>query len=89
MNKNLSNEEYLTRIREIILSRFDNIRESDPINLDTNLQEDLPLESLDMIDFILGCETTFGVDLDMANAKNTHTIRDLIAFIQQAPEKSV
>lgn len=77
-------QEYLARIRELMQARFDNISPVEEIELDTDLMEDLPLESLDMVDLILTCETAFNVKLDMADAKNTHTIRQLIAWIEGA-----
>lgn len=80
----MTEQEYLARIRELMQARFDNIPPVEEIELDTDLMEDLPLESLDMVDLILTCETSFNVKLDMADAKNTHTIRQLIAWIEGA-----
>lgn len=78
----MKEQEYLARIRELMQARFDNIPPVEELDLDTDLMEDLPLESLDMVDLILTCETSFNVKLDMADAKNTHTIRQLIAWIE-------
>lgn len=80
----MTEQEYLARIRELMQARFDNIPPVEEIELDTDLMDDLPLESLDMVDLILTCETAFNVKLDMADAKNTHTIRQLIAWIEGA-----
>lgn len=80
----MTEQEYLARIRELMQARFDNIPPVEEIELDTDLMEDLPLESLDMVDLILTCQTAFNVKLDMADAKNTHTIRQLIAWIEGA-----
>lgn len=80
----MTEQEYLARIRELMQARFDNISPVEEIELDTDLMEDLPLESLDMVDLILTCETAFNVKLDMADAKNTHTIRQLITWIEGA-----
>ena len=80
----MTEQEYLARIRELMQARFDNIPQVEEIDLDTDLMEDLPLESLDMVDLILTCETAFNVKLDMADAKNTHTIRQLIVWIEGA-----
>jgi len=80
----MTETEYLNRIREIIAVRFGDemqLLPVDTIDLDTDLTEDLPITSLDMIDLILACETAFNVKLDMDDAKNTHTIRDLISWI--------
>lgn len=80
----MTEQEYLARIRELMQARFDNIPPVEEIDLDTDIMEDLPLESLDMVDLILTCEISFNVKLDMADAKNTHTIRQLIAWIEGA-----
>ena len=80
----MTEQEYLARIRELMQARFDNIPPVEEIDLDTDLMEDLPLESLDMVDLILACETAFNVKFDMADAKNTHTIRQPIAWIEGA-----
>ena len=78
----MTEQEYLARLRELMQARFDNIPPVEEIDLDTDLMEDLPLESLDMVDLILTCETSFNVKLDMPYAKNTPTIRQLIAWIE-------
>ena len=80
----MTEQEYLARIRELMQARFDNIPPVEEIDLDTDLMDDLPLESLDMVDLILTCEMAFNVKLDMSDAKNTHTIRQLIAWIEGA-----
>lgn len=80
----MTEQEYLARIRELMQARFDNIPPVEEIELDTDLMEDLPLDSIDMVDLILTCDTAFNVKLDMAEAKNTHTIRQLIAWIEGA-----
>ena len=80
----MTEQEYLARIRELMQARFDNIPPVEEIELDTDLMDDLPLVSLDMVDLILTCEIAFNVKLDMADAKNTHTIRQLIAWIEGA-----
>lgn len=80
----MTEQEYLARIRELMQARFDNIPPEEEIELDTDLMEDLPLDSIDMVDLILTCDTAFNVNLDMAEAKNTHTIRQLIAWIEGA-----
>ena len=53
------------------------------VTIDDNFAEDLDLESLDLVDLIMGVETAFDIKLDMADAKNTKTIRDLINFIRE------
>lgn len=74
------------RIAALLTAHFDNMPPAEDIHLDDNLHEDLNLDSIDIVDFIMMCETNFNVKLDMTNAKNTHTLRDLIrSIIEQKP----
>ena len=78
-------EKLYPRILEILLSRYDGLScpPAEDITIDSSLTDDLGMESLDIVDVIIGCETSLNIKLDMADAKNVHTIRDLIRFILQ------
>lgn len=79
----MTENELFNRILDVMEARFDNMPPRDSITIDDNFSEDLDLESLDLVDLIMGVETAFGIQLDMADAKNTKTIRDLINFIRE------
>ena len=74
-------EKLFPRLVDLLTSHFDNMPPAEDITLDTPLQEELALDSLDLVDFILLVETNFNVKLDMNDAKNTHTLRDLASAI--------
>lgn len=79
----MTENELFNRILDVMEARFDNMPPRDSITIDDNFSEDLDLESLDLVDLIMGVETAFDIQLDMADAKNTKTIRDLINFIRE------
>lgn len=79
----MTEKELFNRILDVMEARFDNMPPRDSITIDDNFAEDLDLESLDLVDLIMGVETAFDIKLDMADAKNTKTIRDLINFIRE------
>ena len=74
-------EKLFARIVALLTAHFDNMPAAEDIHLDDNLHEDLNLDSIDIVDFIMMCETNFNIKLDMTDAKNTHTLRDLIRSI--------
>ena len=80
-------EKIFPRILDLLIQHFDTLPlQPEEITLDTQLHEDLDLDSLDIVDFILLVETNFNVKLDMNDAKNTHTLRDLAnAVLTQNP----
>lgn len=77
-------ENLFPRVLEILLARFDSpsMPPAESITAETSLADDIGMESLDIVDLIVSCETAFNVKLDMADAKNVRTIGDLIAFIE-------
>ena len=51
---------------------------------ETNLMADIGMDSLDVTELILTCQTTFRVNLDMATAANIRTVGDLLDAINTA-----
>lgn len=79
----MTENELFNRILDVMEARFDNMPPRHSVTIDDNFAEDLDLESLDLVDLIMGVETAFDIKLDMADAKNTKTICDLINFIRE------
>ncbi len=71
-------QEIFSRLVTILTAHFDRVPPASEITMESKLHEELNLDSLDTIDLIMMVETTFEVRLDMNNAKNTRTIRDLV-----------
>ena len=77
----MQEELLLPRIVDLCQRLFEKMPEADTFTLDTDFENDLGLESLDRIDLIMACETTFSVRLNMQEAKDLYTMRDLIQYI--------
>lgn len=76
-------------IRDIIVARIDSyyLPPVEDIHLDSDFSTDLCLESIDLVDVLIACETQFSINLNDAGANKVHTIRDLIRFIlEKKPE---
>ncbi len=78
-------EKLFPRVLEILLARYDSPSMPSPedITLDSALHDDIGMDSLDIVDVVIGCETAFDVNLNTADAKNVRTLRDLCQFIIQ------
>ncbi len=79
----MKKEEILERMKTIIASIITNsLVDFDAINFDSDLRDDLAMESLDMIDLVMTTETTFGIKVDIDNAKHVRTVGDWIDYIE-------
>ena len=53
------------------------------IRLDSDLQNDLGADSLDAVDLIMRIEDEFGVTIPDDEAQKLHTVKDIVAFLEQ------
>lgn len=74
----------LSRLTSLIATTYDLQVPEGSITEETNLMADIGMDSLDVTELILSCQTTFKVNLDMATAANIRTIGDLLHAIQTA-----
>lgn len=76
-------EKLFPRILEILLARFDSISipPKETITLDSSLADEIGMESLDIIDFMIGIGTAFSLSMNGVEAKNVRTIREVIRFL--------
>ncbi len=56
----------------------------DSVEMDKNFTEDLDIDSLSMMTIIVNAEERFGVRIPDDDVKNLSTVRDAVAYIQQA-----
>jgi acyl carrier protein len=54
------------------------------IDHDSNFIEELNLDSLDLVEFVLNIESTFETELDANVSKNIRSINDLVKVLNQA-----
>jgi acyl carrier protein len=57
--------------------------EKEDITPETNLQEDLHIESLDMIEYIVIVEHEFDIDIPDEDMPNLATIQDVVTYIEE------
>ena len=79
-----SREETLTRLRALLQEVLD-LERADAIRPDTRLREDLHIDSLGMLDVVIGVEETFGLKLssDINLFEKIVTVDDAVTLIQQ------
>lgn len=52
------------------------------VQLDKSFTEDLDVDSLAMVEIIVGCEEKFGVTIPDEESKNLKTVGDAVAYIE-------
>ena len=53
------------------------------VQLDKYFVDDLDVDSLAMVEIIVGCEEKFGVTIPDEESKNLKTVGDAVAYIEQ------
>jgi acyl carrier protein len=54
----------------------------DQVQLDKSFVDDLDVDSLAMVEIIVGCEEAFGVTIPDEESKNLVTVGDAVAYIE-------
>jgi len=70
----------LDQIKSVMAEAL-NVNEEE-INLDSNLKEDLGIDSLDAVELIMELEDTFDLKIDESEANNFVTVKNIVDFIQ-------
>lgn len=58
----------------------------DKIKPDTNLKEDLGVDSLDLFEFIMACEEEFDVEIDTDAVSEFTTIQEVVDYLEKTQE---
>ena len=53
------------------------------VQLDKSFVDDLDVDSLAMVEIIVGCEDKFGVTIPDEESKNLKTVGDAVSYIEQ------
>ncbi|HRL50534.1 MULTISPECIES: acyl carrier protein [Propioniciclava] len=53
------------------------------VQLDKSFVDDLDVDSLAMVEIIVGCEDKFGVTIPDEESKNLKTVGDAVAYVEQ------
>jgi acyl carrier protein len=70
----------LEKVKSILAEQFD--VEEDSITADTDLQEDLGADSLDVVDLLMSIEDEFSVEVPDEEIENIKTVGSLVSYIE-------
>lgn len=70
----------LEKVKAILAEQFD--IEEDKITADTDLQEDLGADSLDVVDLLMSIEDEFEVEVPDEEIENIKTVGSLVSYIE-------
>ena len=70
----------LEKVKAILAEQFD--VEEEKITADTDLQEDLGADSLDVVDLLMSIEDEFEVEVPDEEIENIKTVGALVSYIE-------
>ena len=70
----------LEKIKVILAEQFD--VEEDSLKNETDLQEDLGADSLDVVDLLMSIEDEFEIEIPDEEIENIRTVGDLVNYIE-------
>ncbi len=70
----------LEKVKAILAEQFD--VEEDKITAETDLQEDLGADSLDVVDLLMSIEDEFEVEVPDEEIENIKTVGALVSYIE-------
>ena len=70
----------LEKVKAILAEQFD--VEEDKVTADTDLQEDLGADSLDVVDLLMSIEDEFGVEVADDEIEKIKTVGSLVSYIE-------
>ena len=70
----------LEKVKAILAEQFD--VEEDSIKPETDLQDDLGADSLDVVDLLMSIEDEFEIEIPDEEIENIRTVADLVNYIE-------
>lgn len=77
---NMNEQEIFDKIAAIIGDRFE--LNKDQVTDELNFKEDLDADSIDIVEFVLELEDTFGAEIPDEEAEKIGTVADAVAYIK-------
>lgn len=72
----MSKEEIFEKVRTLVAEKLG--VDEDEIELESNLEEDLGADSLDLVDLTMAIEDEFGVRVEDEELENIKTVEDIV-----------
>lgn len=76
----MNEQEIFDKIAAIIGDRFE--LNKDQVTDELNFKEDLDADSIDIVEFVLELEDTFGAEIPDEEAEKLRTVADAVAYIK-------
>ena len=76
----MTEKEIFDKIAKIIHERFE--VDLDKITPELNFNQDLDVDSIDLVEFVLELEDTFGSEIPDEDAEKLATVADVVAYIK-------
>lgn len=76
----MNEQEIFDKIADIIVDRFE--LNKDQITNELNFKQDLDADSIDIVEFVLELEDTFGAEIPDEEAEKIMTVADAVAYIK-------
>ena len=70
----------LEKVKVILAEQFD--VDEDSLNNDTNLQDDLGADSLDVVDLLMSIEDEFEIEIPDEEIERIRTVGELVNYIE-------
>ncbi|HCW80541.1 MAG TPA: acyl carrier protein [Ruminococcaceae bacterium] len=71
----------LEKVKSILSEQFD--VEEDTITPETNIQDDLGADSLDVVDLLMSIEDEFDIEVPDDQVENLKTVGELVKYIEE------
>jgi len=81
----MTKEEVFTKITDIIVDHFD--VDKAKVTNDLNFKTDLNADSIDIVEFVLELEDTFGAEISDEDAEKLSTVGEAVDFITANQKK--
>lgn len=69
------------KIQAIVSSQFDVDKAT--VTMDTNIEDDLGADSLDVVDMLMSLEDEFDVEIPDEEIENIRSVGELVAYIEE------
>lgn len=81
-NGDAKRQELFLKVREILAKELE-IEDPQKIQLTSNLQDDLGVESLHSIELIMAFEEAFNIDIPDEDAEKVLTVKEIIDYLEK------
>ena len=71
----------LDKVKNILSAQFE--VEADSISENTNIEDDLGADSLDVVDMLMSLEDEFDVEIPDEEIENIRTVGEVVAYIEE------